>query len=197
MRKDLIPALMMIPLALLLLSSVMMPTGADGDAVVVDKTMITYDPEEPLHSDEFNVTVEPVLIDAEPIENGVLLMWSLCTEEGCGVAQPEAMTDNGDGTWSAVIGPFDEKHPVSGLVHQDILFRIKITAAPTGGGDDIVEESESVTVYFDLQEVDDDDTTDDDTGDDDDDDDDSPFGIEIVIIGVLLAAGYFAMRRRN
>lgn len=169
--------------------------GAEAATVVVDNTMITYVPEAPLHSDEFNITVEPVLIDAEPIENGVVLMWSLCTDNGCGVAQPLAMTETANGTWSATIGPFPEKEEATGLEFKDILFRIKITAIPTGGSDEIIKESEPMTVYFGSAADDDDDnTTDDDTVDDDDD---SPFGVELVFLGALMVLGYAVFRRRD
>ena len=129
---------MLVPILTALVMGAVMTSVADGATVVVDNSMVTYNPEVPLHSDEFNVTVEPVMIDAEPVEDGVVLWWSLCTDNGCGVAQPLVMTESGNGTWSAVIGPFPEKEQATGLEYKDILFRVKITAVPTEGGDEII-----------------------------------------------------------
>jgi len=184
-----------VPLLMMFLLITTISPGVTAATVVVDNSMITYNPEVPLHSDEFNVTVEPVLIDAEPVEDGVVLMWSLCTDNGCGVAQPLVMTESGNGTWSAIIGPFPEKEQATGLEYKDILFRVKITAVPTAGGDDIIKESEPITVWFGSSADDDDDnTTDDDTADDDDD---SPFGIELVFLGALMVLGYAIYRKRD
>ncbi|MGA1865984.1 MAG: hypothetical protein ACMUFK_00790 [Thermoplasmatota archaeon] len=190
MRDDLRPAISIVPIVLTLMIAILFCGVTEGATVMVDGSMITYTPEQPKHSETFNVTVEPVLIDAEPIVDGVVLMWSLCTEDGCGISQPEVMTDNGDGSWSATIGPFDVKNPISGKDYLDILFRVKITAVPNTGGDEIVEESESLTVYFEEgPSVDDDDISDDDS-------DDSPFGWELVLIGMLLTAGYAVLKRK-
>ncbi|MBN1539514.1 MAG: hypothetical protein JW939_05165 [Candidatus Thermoplasmatota archaeon] len=191
MRNDLGPVVTMTPIAMTLIALLLFCGAAEGAAVMVDGSMITYSPQEPQHSDTFNVTVEPVLIDAEPVEDGVVLMWSLCTEDGCGIAQPEVMTDNGDGTWSVAIGPFDVKDPVSGKDYLDILFRVKVTAVPTVGGDEIMKESDPLTVYFkEGPSVDDDDDV------SDDDSDDSPFGLEFILICMLLTAGYAGYKRK-
>ncbi|MBN1390337.1 MAG: hypothetical protein JXA22_06825 [Candidatus Thermoplasmatota archaeon] len=187
MKRNKLPVMFLLPMAAVIIMGLLLCGPAEGAAVVIETSMVTYVPTEPMHTDTFNVTVEPVLVDAEPVEDGVVLMWSLCTEDGCGIAQPEVMTDNGDGTWSATIGPFDEKHPVTGKVHQDILFRIKITATPTTGGDEIVEESGALTVYFKEGSP----------VDDDDDPDDSPFGMEMVLLGMIIAAGYVAFRKKD
>ena len=187
--------MLLVPVLMMPLFLAVMTPEVEAASVVVDNTMITYNPEVPLHADEFNVTVEPVLIDAEPVEDGVVLLWALCTEEGCGIPKPAVMTEVANGTWSATIGPFPEKEPGTEKDYLDILFRVKITAAPTGGGDDIIEESESITVYFGSETDDDDDSADDDTADDDDDDD-SPFGLELVFLGALVVLGYAVYRKR-
>jgi hypothetical protein len=111
------------------------------------------------------------------------------------------MTDNGDGTWSAELGgPFPASDPGTGKDYVDILFYVKITATPTEGGDDITEQSDSITVYFKDTEPaddDDDDTQPVDDDDDDDDGDDSPLGLEILLIGVVIAGGIAIYKRRN
>ncbi|MGA1819944.1 MAG: hypothetical protein ACMUHU_02930 [Thermoplasmatota archaeon] len=187
--------MLLVPALIMPIFLVAVAPAVEAATVVVDNTMITNNPEVPLHSDEFNVTVEPVLIDAEPVEDGVVLLWSLCTENGCGISKPMVMTEIANGTWSATIGPFQEKEPGTDLDYIDILFRVKITAVPIGGGDEIIEESESITVYFGSETDDDDDVTDDDTTDDDDDD--SPFGLELVFLGALLVLGYAVYKKRH
>jgi hypothetical protein len=202
MKKTNLAMIMMVPLAVVFLLGYMIPGEALGAAVVLDETQITYSPMEPTLDDEFNVTVDPIFIDAEPKEDGVVLMWSLCTDDGCGIAKPMTMTDNGDGTWSANLGgPFQKTDTATGKDYVDILFYVKITAIPTGGGDDIIEQSDSIEVYFNDTHVptddDDDDTTLVDDDDDDDDSDDSPFGLEVLLIGVVLVGAYAVYRRRN
>ncbi|MGA1848554.1 MAG: hypothetical protein ACMUHB_04355, partial [Thermoplasmatota archaeon] len=72
-----------------------------------------------------------------------------------------------------------------------------------GGGDESTAIGEQITLYFNTTAVDDDDTTDDDTtdddtsDDDDDDGDDSPFGLEIVLAGIILSTAYIAYRKRK
>ena len=61
-------------------------------------------------------------------------------------------------------------------------------------------EGQEVTLYFNTTALpdDDDDTTDDDVTDDDEDKkDDSPFGIEVVLIGIVLAGAIAVYRKRN
>jgi hypothetical protein len=192
-------ALIALPLAFIMLLGYIVPGGAAGANIVLDESMISYAPEEPELNGSFNVTVDPLFIDAEPIEGGVLLMWSLCTEDGCGIAQPIQMSDNGDGTWSVVLGGRRIiKKPGTGKPYLDILFYVKITAVPTGGGDEFSEQSDSITVFFKEGSTpvdDDDDTAPDD--DDDDDGDDSPFGLEILLIGIIAAGALVYYRKRH
>jgi hypothetical protein len=170
MRNNHFSLLLLLTLAMVLLLGNMVPGNAMGAVIVLDESQITYSPEEPTLDDEFNITVDPVFIDAEPVEDGVVLMWSLCTEDGCGIAKPFTMTDNGDGTWSAMLGgPFQKTDAATGKEYLDILFYVKITATPTEGGDDIVEQGDSITVYFkDAPSGIDDDDDDTDPVDDDD-----------------------------
>jgi hypothetical protein len=189
--------LTVLPIAFILLAGYLIPGEAAGANIVLDESMISYVPEEPELSGSLNVTVDPLFIDAEPIEGGVLLMWSLCTEDGCGIAQPKQMTDNGDGTWYTVLGgPFLETDPITGKPYLDVLFYVKITAVPTGGGDEFSEQSDSIEIVFNQSStpVDDDDTTPD---DDDDDNDDSPFGLEIALIGIIAAVAVAIYKKRR
>jgi hypothetical protein len=195
MKRELIRIFLLLPLSASLLLGLLIPGEANGATVVVDKNDITYSPLNPAHSDQFNITVEPLFSDTEPVEDGVVLMWSLCTDEGCGIATPQVMTDNGNGTWSHVFDSFPEKNS-DGLPYKDVLFYVKITYVPTGGGEESTVQTESIEVLF-TEPADDDDDDDTIPTDDDDDDDDSPFGYGIILGGVIIAAGLMIYKRRT
>jgi hypothetical protein len=174
--------------------------GADAEpTAVIDEDNITYDKEEPKYSDTLTITAPVVLIDAELVS--VNLEWKLCTETACNIPRKTNMTDNGDGTYSATIGgPFEEEDS-GGDPYIDIGFTIEATYTPVGGGDEMMEESEEITVYFNRTSQSDDDDTgdDDDTADDDDDEngDDSPFGLEIIFAAVIITVGIMVFRKRK
>lgn len=186
-------------LATIALGSMIM-TGADAEpTAVIDEDNISYDKEEPKYSDSLTITAPVVFIDAEPVS--VNLEWKLCTETACNIPQKTNMTDNGDGTYSATIGgPFEEEDS-GGDPYLDIGFTIEVTYTAVGGGEEKMEESEEITVYFNrtAQSDDDDDTGDDDdtTDDEDEDGDDSPFGLEIIFAAVIITAGIIAFRKRK
>jgi hypothetical protein len=198
MKRNLIGMLLMLPLATALLLGLLLPGNVQGASVLITESNISYSPLEPAPSDSFNISVEPTFVQADPVEEGVVLMWSLCTDEGCGIATPQVMNDNGDGTWSYEFESFPEEDP-NGNPYIDVLFYIKVTYTPEGGGEESTVQSDAVSVYFTEPAVDDDD--DDDTtpvdDDDDEDGDDSPFGFEIVIAGIILSGVFFVYRRRT
>ncbi len=160
-------------------------SGSAAGAAVLIGDELTNDPEDPRTSDVMEVTADITLIDAEIVEDGVVLMWSLCTEEGCGLPTTVIMTDNADDTWSASIGPFDETD-ASGELYVDIMFHVEVTYTPSGGGDEAVEEGEQKIIYFNLS-----------IPADDDDGDDSPFGAEVLFIGVIIAGAVAFYSRRK
>jgi hypothetical protein len=189
--------LLLFPLAAALLIGLLIPGNVQGASVAVTKDDISYTPLEPAHSDTFNVTVDPTFVGAEPVEDGVVLMWSLCTDLGCGIATPQVMTDNGDGTWSHEFDGFPEEDS-SGNAYKDVLLHVKITYTPEGGGEESTVQTEAIEVFFVEPQPDDDDDDDITPPDDDDDDgDDSPFGFELVIAGIVLTGAFVIYRKRT
>jgi hypothetical protein len=188
------------PLAFVLMilalgTTIILQADAEPTAVI-DQENITYDRSEPKYSDSLTITAPVVTVDADIVS--VKLEWKLCTESACNIPTKSDMADNGDGTYSATIGgPFEEKDG-GGDPYIDIGFTIEVTYTAVGGGDEEVEESDEITVYFNTTiPSGDDDTDDDDDTSEDDDDKKTPFGIEILFAGILIAVGVFALKRRK
>jgi hypothetical protein len=183
-----------------LLFGLLLPGETLGATAMIDNDSMTATPEEPYHTDTIEVSVDIVFVDAEPVEEGVILEYSLCTETACELPSSLVMTDNGDGSFSASVGPFPEKNAMN-EDYIDVRLQVKATYTPVGGGDEATAIGDQLTLYFNMTAMDDDDTTDDDTSDDDasddDDGDDSPFGLEIVLAGIILTSAYIAYRKRK
>jgi len=194
-RKTVLPLLLAI--AALSLLALYLPGEALGATVMIDDESMTATPGEPRHSDTIDVSVDIIFVDAQPVEDGVILEYSLCTENACELPSTKVMTDNGDGSFSATVGPFPGKNAMN-EDYIDVRLLVKVTYTPVSGGEEATVQGEQLELYFNTTSVDDDDI-DDDTQDDDsgDDDDDSPFGLEIVFAGIVLSTAYIAYRKRN
>lgn len=189
------------PVILTALLIALIPTGVNGAAVVIDD--MTYTPEEPMVEDTIGVTATIVISGAEVQDEGVVLVWSMCTATTCDLPNYITMTEISNNTWTASITNMPSESG-SGDPYIEVKFHVEVTADPTDGGTEPIEvENDQVTLA--LKESagpvddDDDDTDDDDTTDDDDDDgDDSPIGAGLVIFGIATAAlALFFSRKRD
>ncbi len=191
--------LILTALALAMMAGILVTFDAAAQTAVIDEAGITYDKETPKYSDTVTITVPVVFVDAEPVTDGIVLEWKLCTDLSCEIPTKTVMTDNGDGTYSATIGgPFPEMDAFANP-YVDIGFTVEVTYTPTGGGDEQMVESAEIELYFDedTTHTDDDDTHDDDTDDDEDEEEDSPIGFEVLLIGVIIVIGIFSFKRRK
>ncbi|MFW3145712.1 MAG: hypothetical protein ACMUIE_02745 [Thermoplasmatota archaeon] len=196
MRK--IPIITTAALSLLLIALVL-PQGAKGAAVAVDEQSLAYTPETITNTDAVTVTVDIIFVDAEPQENGVVLLWSLCTDYICESANDAVMTEVSNGTWSATIGPFPEESG-TGDPYVEVKFHVEVTADPTDGTTDPVEATSGDPIVLEFTATaDDDDAGDDDTTDDDsdDDDDDSPLGAEVILGALVIFLAVAIIHRRK
>ncbi|MCU0798998.1 MAG: hypothetical protein MUC62_04945 [Candidatus Thermoplasmatota archaeon] len=164
MLKRYFPAMMFLATALLL---ALWPQGADGAAVVVDASSVTYTPTSPFHTDTINVSARVVVSKAVLGEGSVVLKHSLCTDTYCALPETAIMVlDNSSGLYKVTIGPFQEKD-ASDLPYIDIRFHVEATGTATDGTSGPVKgSSKEITVYF---------KEDGPVDDDDDDGNESPF----------------------
>jgi len=164
MFKGCVLSMLFLATALLL---ALWPQGADGAAVVVDASSVTYSPSSPFHSDVITVSSRVIASKAELGPGSVVLKHSLCTETYCALPDTAVMTvDNASGLYKVTIGPFPAKD-ASDLPYIDIRFHVEATGTPTDGTSGPVKgSSNEITVYF--QE-------DGPVDDDDDDGNESPF----------------------
>jgi hypothetical protein len=174
-------------MALALVFPILMAGPSDGAVIVLEGSSVEYSPSEPTHSQVLNVSATVLFIDAEP--GSVILKWSLCTEEQCGLDTPVEMTRVGEtNEWKATIGPFAEKDP-TGKPYIDIRIHVVATGTATDGSEDPTEASPVETIYFKESDIPD--------GNEEDDGKDSPIGAEIAIGGILIAAALVAFRLRK
>ncbi|OYT46209.1 hypothetical protein B6U90_01585 [Thermoplasmatales archaeon ex4484_6] len=167
---------------------VLLMLNVSAQTAVIDEQNISRDKEKLAYSDTLTVTAPVVFVDAEPVTDGVVLEWKLCTDNKCEIPTRTVMTDTGNGTFSATIGPFPERDDM-GDPYVDVGFTVEVTYVPTGGGDEQKIESAEITVYFDQSSAGtgNNGTTDDDDTDDDDDGDssDSPMGFELAVLSLF------------
>jgi len=162
--------------------------------VVIDEDNMTYPSEKIAYNETMTVMAPIVVIDADIVK--VEIIWIMCIEDQCYLPTTTQMTDDGAGTYQVSIGPFDERNE-NGVLYYDVIFRVKVTYTETGGTEEMEIESEEVEVYFDqLSATPVDNETDTDT-DDDDDDKKTPFGMEVVILGILIAIGVILFKREK
>lgn len=165
------------------------PQGADGAAVVVDESSVSFTPASPFHSDVINLSARVIASKAELDEGSVVLKHSLCTKTYCALPDTAVMTlDNASGLYRVTIGPFPVKD-ASDLPYIDIRFHVEATGTPTDGTSGTVKgSSKEITVYFkDDGPVDDD--------DDDDDENESPFPL-LALSPLVLAPLLRRSRKR-
>jgi hypothetical protein len=184
-------------LALVVFGTMLIPLS-EGQSAVIDQESISYDKESPKYSESVTISADVVFADSEPVTEGVVLQWGLCTDTNCEIPTKTTMTTEDNITYSATIGPFPDKD-LTGNEYEYTGFKIMVTFVPLGGGEESTVESEEVKLYFDKEgsipvDDDDDNITDD---DDDDDEEDSPLGIEVVVTGILLAVAIAIYRRRK
>ena len=187
--------LILTPVLALFVLSALIPGGADGAAIAIDS--MTHTPDEPTIEGSVTVTATVVPVDAHIIEDGVVLVWSMCTETTCDLPYEEIMTYNVvSDIWSATISDMPMTSS-NGDPYIEVKFHVKVTATPTDGGtEDITEENEQVTLE--LKEVQDPFDDDDTAEDDDDDTEDSPLGAGIQTASVVIASlALFILRRRD
>ncbi len=191
--RSIVASMVLLVMALSIGSVILMEVDGEPTAVI-DEDNITVDKEQPKYSDNLTITAPVVLVDADLVS--VNLEWKLCTETACNIPVKNNMTDNGDSTYSVMVGgPFEEKDS-NGDPYIDIGFTIEVTYTAIGGGEEKMVESEEITVLFNITAPSDDD----DAPDDDDTEekkDDSPLGLEIIFAGIIIAVGIFALRRKK
>ncbi len=190
--RSIVASMILLVMALSIGSMILMEVHGEPTAVI-DEDNITVDKEKPKYSDSLTITAPVVLVDADLVS--VNVEWKLCTETACNIPVKTNMTDNGDGTYSVMIGgPFEEED-TNGDPYIDIGFTVEVTYTAIGGGEEKLMESEEITVLFNTTIPSDDDTPDDD--DTEEEKDDSPLGLEIVFTGIIIAVGIFALRKKK
>jgi hypothetical protein len=162
--------------------------GADGAAILVDETSLTYSPASPLHSDPINVSAKVVVSKAIIGEDGVVLKHSLCTETYCGLPETTVMVlDSSSGLYKATIGPFPERDSLD-ETYLYVRFHVEATGDPTDGTTGPIKAaSNEVKLYFQERP--------DDTDDDDTDGKESPFPL-LALSPLLLSPLLRRSRKR-
>lgn len=194
--------LVLATIAMAFLIGSMVSVNVAAQSAVIDEAGVTVSNDSPKYSDSVTITVPVIFVDAEAIQDGVVLKWKVCTHDTCEIPTTTVMADNGDGTYSATIGGPFPSEDAFGEPYVDFGYTIEVTYTPIGGGEEQTVKTDEVEIWFDEDTTtpadDDDDTDDDDTDDDDDgEEEDSPFGLEVIFIGALLVIGVVAFRRRK
>ena len=186
MGTKVMPFLFILPVLILTIALVA-AGSAEGAAVVIDETTLEYSPSEPYHSNVVNISVEIMMIDAEPIENGVVLKISMCTATSCELPTTIVMENvAGSDVWEVTAGPFPEED-LNGDPYEYFHFHFEVTADPTDSTPgQVTGSSAEMTVYFkEAPQTDDDDT------------DDSPFPGAIPLLAAILTSSAVLLPRKR